>query len=161
MGAEGYLEEGLELNEGGRMIRALWSAWEGMRHTLSTLGMVGGVVYLTKAVCGGAFRCLKAVYRSRSASEMEELYKGAQRAGCESDPVCTTFCIICKETLQGPERRKRLEMKRMVKEMIDEEILATKGHLRALIFNEEAQARRSSRDGVGMGDMEMVRLQQH
>ena len=160
-GVEGYIEEGLDLTEEGRMVKALWSAWERMSYTMSTLGMIGGVTYLTKAICGGAFRCLKAVYRTRSASEMEELYKGAQRAGCESDPVCATFCIICKETLQGPERRKRLELKRMVKEMIDEEILATKGHLRALIFNEEAQARRSSREGSGVGDLELVRLRQH
>ena len=68
--------------------------------------------------------------------------------------------VYWKKTLEQMMKMKE-RMKRMVKEMIDEEILATKGHLRALIFNEEAQARRSSRDGVGMGDMEMVRLQQH
>ena len=144
------LDEASVLDEGARLggwystWKGIKDAWDEVKETMVFWGTVGGLAYSVRVLAGGCFRLVRAVCRTRSSEELRKETGTADGWGCGGDPVGRAACIVCTEVFMGDEYRKKMETRKMVKELIEEGVYETKAHLRDLVLSDGR--RRGSRN---------------
>ena len=133
------LEEGMEVAGVYHVWKMAEEIWKELEYAVKVLAGVGGILYCLRVVLGGLYRFGRAVCRKRSTAELNREAKVAIGWGCD-DPLSQAGCIICSEVVCGSSHRmrieERLEIKKIVQEMLDDGIFRTKDHLRDLVLQE-------------------------
>ena len=132
----------MNLSDFQQVMEGLWSSWTSFQRSIESLGTVGGTLYLVQKILAVLVNFFT-FWCTQEGNKIDEDYKTDKRfkwcwACCGWGGKIAQACGICSlEICCGDKARKRAVMERIVKDLVEKEMLETRAHLRDVAFVDE------------------------
>ena len=149
--------DGLGLSDFQKILVEVKSFWEGVKHQVHLMGTLGGTMFLIQKVLAMmanliTFWCTKEGNKVDKDYEKDKRYKWLWSCGGCAGKITRACCICSLETCCGNEARKQAVMERVVRDLVEQEMIEARAHLR-----DEAYINERRRESQG-NELEMAEL---
>ena len=140
-GVDAAMDE-MGLSDFQQVMEGLWSSWTSFQRSIESMGTVGGTLYLVQKILAVLVNFFT-FWCTQEGNKIDEDYKTDKRfkwcwACCGWGGKIAQACGICSlEICCGDKARKRAVMERIVKDLVEKEMLETRAHLRDVAFVDE------------------------